>query len=269
MERTLGSALHYSNDFSHVRAYDIASSAQLSEGNLEHEWVFHLWVYEKSFRFISMPVSSHPDPKFSIFEIGSTPTKIEQLPVIALKSLAPRFCPSTYRIFISNPDTLCILDAWNLQSLLQEGHKQPISRFSSVANLFAAPYNSGFRVCKYASGSYVLSGKYLLSHIPSFSRDKLKLEFPSNSTSILSLCKNVLQVWRLSAPSTTPRTCRQFSAISRSGRYVATAHESQTTVTIINQHLKTPLFIDAGGEIEGLAINGDVLLVAFSETVVG
>ena len=93
---TLGSALYYLNDFSHVRTYDVASSAQLFEEKLEREWVFHLWAYEKSFRFISRSISFDPNPKFSISEIGPTRIEIEQLPVVAPKSITPRFCPSTY-----------------------------------------------------------------------------------------------------------------------------------------------------------------------------
>ena len=272
--RTLGSVFRYLNGSSHIKTYDVASGVQLSEERLENEWVLYLWACEKSFRFISWS-GSHPDPKFLISEIGPTRIKIEELPAVGSPPFMFRFSPSTYRISISTPDTLQLWDARNQQSLLQEGHKRSISYFSSDASFFAAPHENGFRVWKYTSGSYLLSGEYLLSHIPSFSREKLRLEFSPDSTSILSWCENVLLVWRLHAPPTTPKTHRQLqtrrqlSAISRSGRYVATAHQSHTTVTIINQHSQTPQFIDAGGEIEGLAITGNVLLVAFSEEVVG
>ena len=266
--RTLGSAVPYLNDSSHVRTYDVASGAQLFGEKLEKEWGLHLWACEKSFRFISVSVPSDPS-KFSISEIGPTRIKIEELPAVGSPPFTFEFSPSTYRISISTADTLQLWDARNKQSLLQEPHKESLSFFSPDASLFAAPHKYGFRVWKYTSGGYLLSGEYLLSHIPSFSPDELELEFSPNSTSILSWCMNVLQVWRLHAPPTTPQTRRQLSAISRSGHYVATARQSQTAVMIINQHSQTPQFIDAGGEIEGLAITGNVLLVAFSKNVVG
>ena len=266
--RTLGSAL-YSNNVSHVRTYDVASGAQLFEEELGMQWVFQLWAHEKSFRFISMEIHIYPSSCFSIYEIGPTRIKIEGLPVFPSNLFMPEFSPSTYRISSSIDDTLHIWDARNKQSLLQEKHKRSLSFFSPDASLLAAPHENGFRVWKYSADRYLCSGEYLLSHIPSFSRDKLRLEFSPNSTSILSLCRNVLQVWRLHTPPTTPQAHRQLSALSRSGRYVATAHQSHTTVTIINHHSQTPHFIDAGGEIEGLAITGNVLLVAFSKKVVG
>ena len=45
--------------------------------------------------------------------------------------------------------------------------------------------------------------------------------------------------------------------------------QSHTTVTIIGHHSQTLQFIGAVGEIGGLAITGNVLLVAFSTKVVG
>ena len=272
--KTLGSTLHYSNDFSHVRTYDVASGVQLFEERRQKEWVFHLWAYEKSFRFISMPITSGPFRKLSISEIGPTRINIEELPIVGLDPLTVVFSPSTYRISISTDHTLHIRDE-NGQSLLQERHEISFSRFSSDASLFAALHGNGFHVWKYTSGNYflpdkyLLSGKYLLSHIPSFSEEQLTLEFSPNSTSILSWWKNVLHVSRLHTPPTTPQARRQLSAISRSGRYVATAHQSHATVTIISHQSRTPHFIDVGGEIEGLAITGNVLLVAFSKKVVG
>ena len=265
--RTLGSSFDYSNDSSHIKTHDVASGAQLFEEKLRQEIVLGLWAYEKSFRFISALVT-FPDVFFSISEIGPTRIEIEQLRVVCSKPFDSWFSPSTYRIATCCAGTLRILDIRNGQLLLQERHFESLPYFSSDASLFAVSHQHGFHVWKYTSDSYLFSREYLLSHELSF-QDELRLEFSPNSTSILSWCRNVLLVWRLHAPPTTPKARPQLSALSRSGRYVATAHQLQTTITIANRHSKNPQFIDAGGEIEGLAITGNVLLVAFSEKVVG
>ena len=272
--RTIASSLPYSNSFSGVNTYDVASGAQLFEASLEKEWVFALWAYENTFRFVSTQVPFEPDPRMAISEVGPTPTrtKIEPLPVFPKLPATIWFSSSTYRIAISGPNTLHILDARTSQSLLQENNNiQSLPSFSSDASLVAAPHQNGFRVWKYTPGSYVLLGEYLFPHIPSFSPRKLRLKISPTTTSILSRYGNVLQVWYLHGPPTTPKTHqRQHVAISRSGNHIATADKSQSTVTITDLHSQAPSqFIDTGGEIEGLAITGNVLLVAFSEKVVG
>ena len=269
--RTIASVLPFLDNCSGVETYGVSSSAQLFKRKLQMEWVFHLWACETSFRFISKWLSpSDPEPRFSISEIGSTRVKIERLPVVTRPPVTIVFSPSAYRISLSDPDTLRILDVRDLQSLLHEKNSRSFSCFSSDGSLFAAPHKNGFRVWQYTSGSYVFLKEYLLPHLPSFSPDKFFLQFSPTSTSILSLCENILQVWRLHGPSTTPKTSRQLATISHSGRYIATAHKFQNTVTIINLHSQAPSqFIDTGEGIEGLAVTGNVLLVAFSEKVVG
>jgi hypothetical protein len=80
---------------------------------------------------------------------------------------------------------------------------------------------------------------------------------------------NFLQLWRLDDLPTTPKPRFQLTAISNTGRLVATADRSKSTVTILNLHLHTsPRFIDTSVEIEALAITGNILLVAFSAGVV-
>ena len=268
--KTIGTADDYTNNSSPVKTYDVASSAQLFTEDFKREWIFHLWACDQSFRFLSMPYFSGCDSRLSISEIGPTRIKIELLPVASAPPVTLMFSPSTYRVSISGLNTLHILDARSSQSLLHENHDQSLSWFSPDASLVAAPHQNGFRVWKYTSSSYLWLGEYPLPHIPSFSPSKLRLQFSPTSTSVLSQYENILQVWGLHSPPTTPNTCRQHAAISRSGRYIATVRGSQSTVTIINLHSQPPhQFIDTGGEVEGLAITGNVLLVAFSEMVVG
>ena len=206
----------------------------------------------------------------SIPEIGLTLTRIEPLHVPFSSPSWIVFSPSTYRIFISGDGALCIMDARNLHRSLEERGDFSSLRFSSDGNLFAAALNNSFRVWKYSSDRYILLGEFPLPHIQYISPGELYLEFSSTSTSILSLCRGILRVRPLYSSSTTPKACRQHAAISYSGRYIATADQSQSTVTIINLRSHTPCqLVDAGGEIEGLVITSNVLLVAISEKVVG
>ena len=269
--KTIASAPYYCDGFSSVNTYDVAPGAPLFEGKFEQEWVFQLWAWEKTFRFISQQWFFASEPALSISEIGPSRIKIESLPVVCPpSSFTADFAPSTCRLSISSPNTLRILDARNLQSLLHETNEKTSPYFSSDGNLFAAGHKNGFRVWKYASDRYTLLVEFPLPHIPYLSPTGLAFEFSPTSTSILLWYRNFLQVWRLHAPPTTPKTCHRHAALSRSGRYIATVRQSQSTVIIINLHSKTPLqFIDTDGEIEGLAITGNVLLVVISEKVVG
>ena len=268
--KTIATA-HYSTDYSSpVNTYDVASGAQVFSEIFRWEWPVRLWACEKSFRFLSIPISLDSGYQLSISEIGPTRVKIEQFSVAAVPPVTVEFSPSTSRIAISGPNTLHISDARNSQSLLQENNIQSPPSFSSDASFVTAPHQNGFRVWKYTPGSYVLLGEYFLPHIPSFSPDELHLNISPTTTSILSRYKNVLQVWHLHGQPITPKARRQHAAISRSGRYIAVVHGSRSIVAIINLRSQAPSqFIDTGGEIEGLAITGNVLLVAFSQKVVG
>ena len=271
--RKIAAALLSSGSISGVETYDVISGAQIFESkiNSRNEWISYHWAHENSFRAITKPTSrSGLDLEMSIFEIGPTLPKIERLHVAFSPPSWIAFSPSTYRISLLGPGTLCIIDARNSQRLFEDRGNFFSLRFSSDANLLAAPQENGFRVWKYISGSYALFGEFLLPHIPFFSPHEFYLEFSPTSASVLSRCGNILQVWRLHEPPISPRIHHQHAAISHSGRYIATADKSQNTIIIIDVHSRAPSqFIDTGEEIEGLAITGNVLLVAFSEKVVG
>ena len=258
---------------SSARTYDVASSAQLFESSTERdtEYVCRPWAHEKSIRAVTLPwPPSGSDLKASISELGPTRTKIEPLHVSFSSPFALAFSPSTHRFSTSGGGALCIMDARNSHPLLEESGDFSPLRFSSDGSLFAAARGNGFRVWKYTSDRYLPFGEFLLPRIPSSSSSELLLQFSPTSASILSRCGNVLQVWRLDSPPVTVQTRRQLATISRSGRYIATAHESQSGVTITDLYSQTPSqFIDTGGEIEGLVITGNVLLVAFSDKIVG
>ena len=268
---TIAVALISDGVISSVKVYDVVSRSQVFESEkTSKEWFSRPWAHEKSFRLMIMPTSrSSSDLQLSIAEIGPTRIEIEPLQGSFPAPSSIGVSPSTYRISLAGRGSFCIIDARNSDRLLEEKGDFSFHHFSSDGSLLAAAHKNGFRVWKYTSGGYVLLGEFLLPHIPSLFPAKLLVEFSPNATSILSWCKNVLQVWRLHSPPTTPETCRQHVAISHSGRYIATAHQSQSTVTIVNLDSQTPRFIDTDGEIEGLVITGNVLLVVFSEEVIG
>ena len=206
----------------------------------------------------------------SIFEIGPTFIKIEPLPGVHSPTTRITFSPSTHRISLSGHGLLRIIDVRNSHKLFEDRGKFFSPQFSSDGNLFAALQENVLHVWKYTSGSYVLLREFPLSWFSVYHTPNISLEFSPASTSILYLYGDVFQVQSLHRPSIAPQTRCQHAAISHSGRYIATADESQSTITIIDLHSQAPSqFIDTGGEIEGLAITGNVLLVAFSETVVG
>ena len=269
--KTIAASLLFDGKILGVNAYDVASGAQEFKVELDGEQGFRLWAWERSFRILTKSLNS-PDsgPRLSITEIGPTCIKIEPLPVVYSSPASVGFSPATCRVSISRRSVLCVLDARTSQLLLEERGDFASPQFSPDGSLYAASHKNGFCVWKYTSDRYVVLGEYLLPHIPSLSQSELHFSFSPTSTSLLSWCRNVLQLWRLHGPPTTPQTYRQHTAIPRSGRYIATAHESQSTVTIINFHSQTPSqFIDTGGKIEGLALTDNVLLVAFAEEVMG
>ena len=88
------------------------------------------------------------------------------------------------------------------------------------------------------------------------------LRFSPDQTSLLGHSGNILQAWRFQGlPKVHNPSCRQFAGISRCGKYVATAYESESTITIITLHSRQPpRVIDAGVRIKGLVLAGNVLL---------
>ena len=271
--REIATALTRSESTPRVMVHDVASGVKLFTEEIRSGDVYHLWAHEKSFRFMTTSLNyDNPTLNISISGIGPTPIRNlslsvavgERLPVSSTIS----FSPSTYRVSISGHGTLRVLDVRSSNFLLEALGDFTSSQFSSDGCLFAASHWDGIRIWKYTTGSYTLWGAYQFRNLPFPSRDDFSFQFSPNSSSILCQCGNVLQLRRLHDPLITPKTCRQYAAISRSGRYIVTARELESTVTIINPHSQLPSrFIDTGVEIEGLVITGNVLLVASSEKV--
>lgn len=257
-----------------VETYEVASGGRLFVERFESGVVHHLWPCEQSFQFITVEWSnSDPTCEISIFEIGPTPIKIKSYSVMTGMKLPSFstfiFSPSTYRVSIPGSDTLCILDIRNSACLLRTTGDFSSLRFSSDGSLFAAFYRDGIRIWNYSdtSSSYAVQGNYLFRRLPFSYRDKPSLQFSPTSSSFLSWGGKVLHMRQLHDPH-TPKTRRQYTAISHSGRRVATAHKSESILTFIDLHLRTPSwFIDTGVEIGGLIVTGNVLLVASAGAV--
>ena len=272
--KTIAITLGYTHSIPGVEVYDVISGTQLFAEQSELEIDLHLWACEKSFQFMAIALCpGDPTLKISISEIGPTLIKTESFSVkmgVELPSFfAITFSPSTYHIAILGLDTIHVLDIQNSNCLLEESGDFTSSQFSADGSIFAAARSDGIRIWTYAPGGYTLWGESLFRCLPFLSWIKLSLHFSPTSSSILSQCRNILQVQHLHDPSITPKTHHQYAAISNSGCCIATAHESENIVTIIDLHSQVPSqFIDTGVEIRGLVITGNVLLVVGSEKVV-
>ena len=253
-----------------VATYDVGSGAQLFTKGFNLRVELHIWAWQKSFR-LAVVVPPHGDTvsKITISEIESTLIDIESFPVEFPENSAISLSPSTYRISISISRTLRVLDIRNSDCLLKESGKFHSSQFSPDGSLFAASIRDGIRVWEYTSGSYAFWGEFLYPHLSTMPLTRTSqlllpsnLQFSSNSPSILFRGLDVLRVWRLHDPPTNPKKCLEYIATSRSGRRIATAHQSESTITILDLHSQAPpQFIDTGVVIVGLVITGNVLLV--------
>ena len=258
---------------SSVVTYDVVSGEPLTVQKPRHGGFRNLWSCEKSFRFVETSFfASDKRLNISISEIGPpfittetldvTMRNTQSFPVVA-------FSPSTHRVSILGFDTLRILDIRNSNCFLEEGGNFTSPQFSPDGDLFAASHWDCFRVWKFTSGGYLPWGKYQFQY-PLFSpHDRPSLQFSPTSPSIMSQYRNVLQVRRLQGPIASPKTRGQHTAISPSGRLIATVHESKSTVMIIDTLSQTPSqFIDTDMEILELVITGNVLLVVSSREIV-
>ena len=234
----------------------------------------NLWAGEKSFRLVETSHSISTNAlDISISEIGPPLIETETLNVEMSASRwlydVAAFSPTTHRVSILSSKSFCVLDIRNSDCLLEARGKFLSPEFSPDGNLLAAFCLDSTHIWKYTSGGYVLWGEPFLWNLPIlFKTRALSLQFSPTSPSILIHRGNVLQVRRLPGPPATHQTRYQYAAISHSGCNIAIAHKSESTVTIINLHSQVASqSIDTGVEIQGLAITGNVLLVASSEAV--
>ena len=240
-----------------VATYDVDSSEQLYAKEFNRRVDLHIWAWQESFRLAAVVLPNGDTvSKITISEIQSTLIDIESFPVEFFEGSTTAFSPSAYRISISIPRTLRVLDIRNSDCLLKVCGDFQYSQFSPNGSLFAASMPNGIRVWEYTSGRYAFWGDFLSPLLVP------NPQFSSNSPSILFRGLGVLYVWRLHDPPTNPKKIPQHITIPRSGRRIATARQSENTITILDLHSQAPpQFIDTGVVMVGLAITGNVLLV--------
>ena len=250
------------------------SGTCLSRFQFNISTVCHLWGCKKSILALALtPNRNVLTVSIRNLEHANTPIKSIN---ITTKSMSPpfplsSFSQSTQHVSIFVDGTLRVVDSQlpNHCCLLEEIGNFTCSQFSPNGNFFAASHQDGVRIWECGSGSYILWGEYLFPYLTFSTQSKPSLQFSPTSSSILSHCGNFLQLRRLhDPPKNTVKSC-QYAAVSCFGKYIATAHKLESTVTINNLLSQTPPhFINTGMEIEGLAITGKILLVASSDKVV-
>ena len=252
-----------------VHVYDVASGTTLSSGTLQSRGKPRLWAHGTSFRVIAV---EEGDQVFTIetFEAGSVFTKGESSCIESWgqHDRIGSFCPSTYRLSVSNPirNQVRILDIRKSECLLEEfgeGKKfGPNSHcFSPDGILFAAASSSGVHIWKHASGRYTLWRQFPVWTKSTFS--PFHPQFSPTSSSILGRRNGPLQVWRLDGPPISAHLDDRtpFAVLSYCGTYIAAGRVGGNTITITNLNSRTPpQFIDTGIAIGTLALTGNILL---------
>ena len=245
-----------------VHTYDVSSGTALSPGTLHSGDDPHLWTHGGSFWVMTtVRHSDHHDTVINIFKVGSTLTKTRSFifpPEEHSEAKIRSFSPTTHRISISHGHRLRIFDIRNSKCLLDTTVDSLSHCFSSDGSFFAASEEYGVYIWSYASDGYSLWGEL---RCRGFSNSPLR--FSPTPSSILRHSGDILQVWRLRELQTSFKSHSLWSVgLSRSGARVATVHDLENTVAIIDLLAQTPpQFIDMGVRIEGLVITGNVLLV--------
>ena len=249
-----------------VHKYD-TSGTTLSSHTLLSRDIPHLWTDEESFRVLTTLWGKYPNGHtIDIFKVGSTSlTKIRSFTLPRTNgAVVGSFSQTTHRISISDGDSIRILDMQSSECLLNEPLQLSSHCFSSDGSRFAAYGQIEIYVWEYGSGRYVLLGEFQCHHV-SIS----PLRFSPTPSSILGRANGILQVWRLHELPTSSTRRRQYAGLSRSWTRIATAHELENTITIVDLLVQNPpQFIDTNVKIEGLVVTGNVLLVAGSGQLV-
>ena len=250
-----------------VHIYCVSSGTASSPGTLQSGRFPHLWTVDKSFQVMTTVWNGSYIDTIDIFQVGSTLLKIRSFSPFSFDAATSiSFSPTTHNISFSGYNILSIFDVWSSEVLLRAEGNFDSQCFSSDGSLFAASQRDIVCVWKYDSGHYALCGNFQFQFLYN---PPLQLS-PTPSSSILGYSKNILQVLRLNELPTAPEIrCQQYVGLSRSGARVATAHETESTVTTTDILAQTPpQIIDTDVAIEGVILTGNVLLVAGSGRVV-
>ena len=213
-----------------VYMYDIASRRGSYVGAFLSFHSPPLWACEESF-WGALMTSGHRS--IQIFKIGSALAPAESLGISHARIQPPfeawSFSPTTYRVSISTPSALYILDARSSNITLEEiGHFKSHS-FSSEGAFFGASQEGLLHVWRYSPDRYHPWRKF-----GSQSSALHLIQFSPTLSSILGYAKNLLQVWPLHGLPTVPDPPReQYAGLSRSGNYIVTACKLGSTARIV------------------------------------
>ena len=262
---SIGTILSLGNDAGRVVCiYDVASGEPSSPvGPFWSHSQPYLWAHDTSFRIMTTRLDDQVYT-IEISEVGSVLTKSESFCVEPHDSISIKsFSPTTYRasVVFGFPSQILILDVRNSKRLLEtEGAYHYRTSFSPDGNLFAICSGSGILIWKYTFSRYILWRR-----LPTQVQDpSVSLQFSPTLSSVLVSLHETPQVWRLDGPSIVadPDSSPPHVVLSCCGTYIATWHRAGSTITITNLHSQTPpQFIDAGTNINALALTGNILLV--------
>ena len=263
---TVAITLRHGHFTTGLETYNCFSGVQLFKKQFEPEVYTCLWSHNQSFQL--MEAVPHGDRyalrslTCTISEIGPTLTEIEAFSLTPenplpyplttgeikigkytrVKTRFPNpilshitFSPSTYHIAILSCH-LFVYDIRTSHRLLEDcGSSTPLHcQFSPDGSHFASFRKDGLFVFRCTSGRYTLLWK---SSFGPRSTSKSCLQFSPTLSSILSQHDGILQVRRLSNLPIASENRRQYTAISRSGRRIATAHRvtplSQSSTSIL------------------------------------
>ena len=225
----------------------------------------YLWSHNKSFCVMTTSRDDE-DCTIQVFKVGATLTRVRSFVIFILAKRGPDFRVESFSPVSS--DTSISVTGKNEELLILNDQSQICLReqgaagshcFSSDGKLFAASLDRVIRVWTRGRDRYSTWREF---PDRSWSFDNLRLWFSPTSSSILGHFADVLQVWRFDGLRTsTIADSEQYAILSHHGSYIASAHGNTVTVTnLISQTL--PQFIDIDTRIAGLALAGNVLLVA-------
>ncbi|KAF9645955.1 hypothetical protein BDM02DRAFT_3189254 [Thelephora ganbajun] len=253
-----------------VRTYDVASGATHSPGTLESTNIPHLWAYGTFFRVMTTERVSQAYT-ISIFEVGSTLTKIKSFHLRPEYRTIGSFSQTTHRVSYSLPSDLVILDIRDSRYLLEERGDFGLGShcFSSDGSVFAVsvPHGWSVRIWKYTSDRYI---KWRVFSTRDFTFGADFLRFSPTSPSLLGRVDGVLKLWRLDSPpiDARPDGRRQLIVPSLCGGYIVGSHQGDSIVTITNLLPQTPpCIVDTGMVIETLTLTGNILLALGDDTI--
>ncbi|KAF9641901.1 hypothetical protein BDM02DRAFT_3194313 [Thelephora ganbajun] len=215
---------------------------------------------------------NHKGWTISIFEIGSTLTRIKSFP-LQFNSPLHAFSPTTYRVSTAGDDPhdpkLLILDICNSEVLLHATGSYWDPTFSPDASFLAAFTGNHLLVWKYTSGHYIQWRE--------FQQTQMSLQFSPSSLSILGCNGTLLHLLHLDYTSTAP-TMESITtthdiprdAYSPCSTYIATTGRGESVITITNLHSQAPSpcqLIITNFEIAEIVLTGNVLLAKGSDIV--